>query len=178
MKKNNGLAPTSNLYKKSNLVSGFTLIELLTAIAIIGILSAIVMVSLTSARLKSKDKAVMTELSSIKVQAEIYHDLNAGNGYFGVCGAPKSSHGLGGSSSQEGLLKDVQKVTGIPSTIKVDNNMAGSYNIITCHDSTTYWAVEAPTSKSTEASPSMYCVDSKNQVTEKTTNLGVNDTQC
>ncbi len=133
------------------------------------------MVSLSSARQKSKDKAVMTELSSIKVQAEIYHDLN-NNSYAGVCDKTMTERGLGGTSGP-GLLTDVKKNTAISSTI-VTSATAGSFNVVTCHDTTTSWAVEAPTSKSTSSSSIMYCVDSKNQVTEKTGNLGANNTQC
>lgn len=154
---------------------GFTLIELLTVIAIIGILSAVVMVSLSSARLKSKDKAVQTELSSIKVQAEIFYDLN--NTYSGVCNTASVSRGLGGINGP-GLLVDTKKNTGIVSNIEISSSVAGRYNYITCHDSSSAWAVEAPTSKSTSALVSMYCVDNKNMVTEKTTRLAQNDFAC
>jgi len=175
MNKNRGFTPTPTLGKnKSKLVSGFTLIELLTVIAIIGILSAVVLVSLSSARLKSKDKAVMTELSSIKVQAEIYYDLN-NSSYSGLCTAVMASRGLGGSTGP-GLLVDVQKNTAIPSSVAVTG--AGIYNYVTCHDSVNAWVVEAPTSKSISGSPVMYCVDNKNIVTEKTTNLTSSSTQC
>lgn len=158
--------------KKNN---GFTLIELLTVIAIIGILSAVVMVSLSSARLKAKDKAVMTELSSIKVQAEIYYDLN-NNSYSGLCNTAMSARGLGGVDGP-GLLSDVKKNTAIPSNIST-SSQEGRYDYVTCHDSDLYWAVEAPTSKSTSSVVSMYCVDRNNQVAEKTTRLGINDTDC
>lgn len=176
-KKNSGFTPTPTLEgNKSKLVSGFTLIELLTAIAIIGILSAVVMVSLNSARMKSKDKAVMTELSSIKVQAEIYYDLN-GSSYSGLCNKAITERGLGGVDGP-GLLSDVKKNTAIPSNISITSSQAGRFDYVTCHDSASAWAVEAPTSKSTQSMVSMYCVDNKNMVTEKTTRLAEGDTGC
>lgn len=53
---------------------GFTLIELLVVIAIIGILSSVVLVSLNTARNKSKDSAVKTALAQIRSVAEMCYD--------------------------------------------------------------------------------------------------------
>jgi prepilin-type N-terminal cleavage/methylation domain-containing protein len=154
-------------------VSGFTLIELLTVVAIMGILSAIVFTSLTSARLKSKDSAVITQLSNMKVQAEIYYDLN--NNYGGICEALASARGFGGSGP--GLLKAVKDSTAIPSEIVTSS--IGEYNKVTCNDSASAWAVEAPLSKSESGSSRMYCVDSKNSYKELTSNFGnSSDTSC
>jgi prepilin-type N-terminal cleavage/methylation domain-containing protein len=57
---------------------GFTLIELLVVIAIIGLLSSIVLASLASARTKARDAAVISEMDSIKKQAELFYS-NHGN---------------------------------------------------------------------------------------------------
>ena len=66
------------MYK--NRSRGFTLIELLVVIAIIGILSAVVLAALNTARSKGQDAAIMSDLDSIRVQAELYYSDN-GNSY-------------------------------------------------------------------------------------------------
>ncbi|MDO8518526.1 MAG: type II secretion system protein [bacterium] len=57
--------------------SGFTLIELLTVIAIIGILASIVLVSLASAKQKTRDAARISDIRNIQlVLEEYYSDYN------------------------------------------------------------------------------------------------------
>jgi prepilin-type N-terminal cleavage/methylation domain-containing protein len=63
-------------YMKKLMQKGFTLIELLVVIAIIGILSAVVLVSLNSARAKSRDARRLSDLRQIMTALEIYYNDN------------------------------------------------------------------------------------------------------
>lgn len=62
-----------------NSSKGFTLIELLVVIAIIGLLASVVLVSLGSAKLKSRDARRLGDIQQIKSGLDIYYNL--GNGY-------------------------------------------------------------------------------------------------
>ena len=62
---------------------GFTLIELLVVIAIIGILAVVVLASLSSARERSADAAIKSNLDTVRKQAAIYFN-GAGNGSYGT----------------------------------------------------------------------------------------------
>ncbi len=57
---------------------GFTLIELLVVISIIGMLSSIVLVSLQSARAKSRDAVRYRNLHEIRTAIELYRSNNNG----------------------------------------------------------------------------------------------------
>jgi prepilin-type N-terminal cleavage/methylation domain-containing protein len=65
-----------SIFKSSKFTKGFTLIELLVVIAIIGILSAVVVVSINSARDKSKAAFIKSSLKSLYSQAEIFYTQN------------------------------------------------------------------------------------------------------
>ena len=57
---------------------GFTLIELLVVIAIIGLLSTLAIVSLNSARQKSRDAKRVADIKQIQTALELYYNDNFG----------------------------------------------------------------------------------------------------
>ncbi len=72
---------------------GFTLIELLVVIAIIGILASIIMVSLSSAKAKSRDGRRVADIKSIQLALSLYYNDNGmypKNIYAGAGTAPSS----------------------------------------------------------------------------------------
>jgi type IV pilus assembly protein PilA len=72
-----------------NSKKGFTLIELLVVIAIIGILSSIVIASLSSARRRGRDSAILGQLKQLQTQSQIFYE---GNGQsFSPAGAASST---------------------------------------------------------------------------------------
>ena len=55
---------------------GFTILELLVVVAIIGILTAVVFGALNNARAKGADKAIISNLASVRSQADLYYGAN------------------------------------------------------------------------------------------------------
>jgi prepilin-type N-terminal cleavage/methylation domain-containing protein len=155
---------------KKTFNKGFTLIELLVVIAIIGILAGIVLASLGSARSGGKDAAVQEQMSSMRTQAELFYAANS-NAYTTVCSS--------GTNNIAALLTATVSASGVSGGATAGTvDAAGAYNKVTCYDSASAWAVEAPMSASASGAAKMWCVDSTGASKLNTTNLAANATSC
>lgn len=74
---------------------GFTLVELLVVIAIIGILASIIMVSLGSAKGKSRDAKRQADIKNIQLALSLYYN---DNGFY-----PKNIYSTSGTAPNNGL---------------------------------------------------------------------------
>lgn len=144
---------------------GFTLIELLVVIAIIGILSAVVLASLNTARTKSQDAAVQSDLDGIRVQAEIYYGGTGNNSY--------AADGTAGNTCAVDVFSDptiVRAMAGL-------DTANGSATAV-CGNSTTAYAASSQLPTSLGGTASYWCVDSTGFSGTRVTALAAGGTVC
>ncbi|MEK7213754.1 MAG: type II secretion system protein [Patescibacteria group bacterium] len=142
-----------------NSQKGFTLIELLVVIAIIGILSTVVLASLSSARNKSSDAKIISQIRDIRSKADLYTGTNGVGNPFPVApslGVPTTCADTSGtmfSSANNGVFELFSSIT-LSDTVCVSDSGLPFNG--------TKWAVAA------KLSTGFWCVDSKNVSRNKT----------
>ncbi len=94
--------------KTSKSVSGFTLLELLVVIAIIGIIATIIIASLGSASSKANDSKALSQLSSMRTQAELYRTTYGSYGPVSTnCDEAGTLFGPGSPESLDSLMREM-----------------------------------------------------------------------
>ncbi|MCX6715959.1 MAG: type II secretion system protein [Candidatus Taylorbacteria bacterium] len=145
---------------KSKHYSGFTLIELLVVIAVIGLLSAILMVSLSSARNKSKDARVVYNVQ----QSRTGIDLNY-NGTSYPCLTPTAGSGVQ-INVPGSLLAGCPNITNLTLLFNDTANQGGAaltYRVTTLITNVvTAYAIYG--SLPSKSNASYFCADSKGNV--------------
>lgn len=104
---------------------GFTLIELLVVIAIIGLLASIIMVSLSSAKAKSRDARRQADLKSIQLALSLYYN---DNGMY-----PMNIYSTSGAAPSSGLAPTYLPVVPTDpnnSSVCTDSGAGGCYKYI------------------------------------------------
>ena len=134
-------------------------IGLFFLIAVIGILSGIVLAALGSAREKGQDVALISTLSSARLDMELYA-ANA-NTYVGAC-------------SDAAVQSDLEKVADVQCAADYDGPCPSSAVFIpVCNATTTEWAISVPVK-----SAGAYCVDSSEQPVSHTATPLTSETSC
>lgn len=145
----------------TNRSKGFTLIELLVVIAIIGVLSAVVLASLNTARTKSQDAAIKSNLDSARVQAELFY--SNGSTYASVCTA--GTNNIAAIMAAASAVLVAANPVGATTQAFVYGSGGGVGSAV-CHDSATAWAAMVSLKGSTTSSG--WCVDSTGAAKEAT----------
>jgi prepilin-type N-terminal cleavage/methylation domain-containing protein len=146
---------------------GFTLIELLVVIAVIGILAAVVLASLSTARAKGKDKAIISDLVNVRTEIQSYFSTNGTVGtYASWCPDTATSTSVFGDTKVKEIIRHAySQAGGTPggstTTPKIGCYANGSIN----------WAVIAVLNEA--GSTKAWCVDSAGK-SQKYTLSGVN----
>ncbi len=129
---------------------GFTLIELLVVIAIIGILSSVVLASLSTARNKGKDAAVISQLAQMRSQAELYTGTRAAVA-LAPCPASGSATLFGTANNGLGTLIAAVGTSGGTAAQCVDDGTNWAVSATLLDGATTYCVNSAGQSKRASA---------------------------
>ncbi len=142
---------------------GFTLIELLVVIAIVGILSAIVLASLSGARDKSRDAAIVSNLKTVQTQAEVYfYTVGKGQQYNSDGGAgPVGTSGLCYSEMTNTVFKDPKVWAAILQAAELTGGSMSFGSVSNTRCANAFWGKSYAVAALSSSDPTTwFCVDS------------------
>ncbi len=139
------------------LQKGFTLIELLVVVAIIGILAAIVLASLNSARNKSGDAAIQSNLVNIRGQAELIYSAAGCYGDNNPVGSNPCQAHLETTPCTTPTAESLFANTVVASQIQAAVNQGGGAGRCASSTGGASWAVSVPLKSNNTLA---WCVDS------------------
>ncbi len=136
--------------------AGFTLIELLVVIAIIGILSSVVLASLNTARNKGNDASIQSNLSAVRVQAEIFYSDTV------------NTYGIASTDCLSIVANVLWASPIIKKAIQATDVANGASGGMLCQSTGTGYAVQ---SRMVHDPNTFWCVDSAGQAIKMSTSL-------
>lgn len=154
---------------------GFTILELLVVIAVIGILATIVFAAVNGARAKGADKAIISDLASLRTEAGLFYSNNGETyGSYNSGNAPGiTAHCPSTLTATPGSLFDAASSTNaqvINNALKDANKQSintfdagGRYQSARCIATGSTWAVAVALKTNTGRS---WCVDSNGTAKE------------
>lgn len=155
---------------------GFTFIELLVVVALISLLTSVILAALKTAKDKSEDSSIKSNLANIRAQAAIYYnDPDGGNGTYGLagnCGVNRDGVVTVFLGSCSGVISNQNFASGVRAAA-IASGQDVYVNIAT--DPSASWVVWA---KLKVASNSWHCVDSLGSAKLLTTAPGAGITIC
>lgn len=135
---------------------GFTLIELLVVIAIIGILSAVVLVSLNSARQKSRDARRLSDIRQIQTAMELYYNDNGAYPDQTAAGAAPTVTSIGTSGNTNTEWQDFLGLWPTSPTPEDGTCVAGAGTAAVGANDYTYFGRDATDAASDLTDPAFY----------------------
>ncbi len=126
---------------------GFTIIELLVVAAIVALMASVVFAAMRGAANKGSNSTIKGDMHFVRQQAALVYD-NAGGKYDNICA----------DATIQRSMVSIQNASSATNANNYAIGTGGSAGTVTCHSSSSGWAVESPL-KVAEGSNTFWCDD-------------------